>query len=51
MSGIWFGLATVAIGLVIRWYIIAETNLARPTEGSGNVRQKSKGWGLKSDNG
>jgi hypothetical protein len=40
MSGIWFGLATVAIGLVIRWYITAEAKLARPAEKSGTLREE-----------
>ena len=40
MSGIWFGLATVAIGLVIRWYIVGEAKLSRPPDPSGTVQKE-----------
>ena len=37
MSGIWFGLATAAVGLVIRWYILGEAKLSRPKVTRGNL--------------
>jgi hypothetical protein len=40
MSGLWFGLTTVAIGLVIRWYILAEAKLSRPADRSNTERKK-----------
>jgi hypothetical protein len=40
MSGIWFALAAVAVGLVIRWYIIGETNLAQSTDAAGSRRKE-----------
>jgi hypothetical protein len=40
MSGMWFGLATVANGLVIRWSIVGEAKLSRPADTSGTVRKE-----------
>jgi hypothetical protein len=40
MSGAWFALASVAVGLVIRWYIIQEAHLAGPTDTPEKQRRK-----------
>jgi len=40
MSGIWFGLATVAIGLVIRWYIINETKTTRAADARKTAKKE-----------
>lgn len=35
MSGLWFALASIAVALVIRWYIIGEAKLlGRPERGA-----------------
>lgn len=39
MSGAWFGLATLAIGLIIRWYII---NDGKETRASGDKTAKKE---------
>jgi hypothetical protein len=41
MSGAWFALAAVAVGLVIRWYIIQESKLVEPT-GTREKKRKKK---------
>jgi len=41
MSGVWFGLAAVVIGLVARWYIISEAKLRERDDPPRN-RQKNK---------
>ena len=40
MSGAWFALAAVAVGLVIRWYIKAEAGLSEPGKRKGPLRKE-----------
>ncbi len=44
MSGAWFALASIAVGLVIRWYIAEESKLAGP-KGRKKARSKKVRFG------
>lgn len=45
MSGAWFALATIAIGLVIRWYINAEAKRLDPTRAATRGERKKVRFG------
>ena len=42
MSAAWYALATIAVALVIRWYLENDKN--PPGEDAGRVSQRPKGW-------